>query len=124
MAVGLELRSPFLDHRVADLCLRLPDEERVDLTGDKLVLRRALGPRLAPGTVERPKRGFSGPMEAWLRDPAVGDRRAELLTGSDSPLRALVDADGLAPLADRDGQLGWNLLVLGLWAAAHPTARR
>jgi asparagine synthase (glutamine-hydrolysing) len=124
MAAGLELRSPFLDHRVAELCLRLPDEAKVDASGDKLVLREALGDRLAPGTTARPKRGFSGPMERWLQDPAVVERRRDLLVGPHSPLRDLLDPQGLAALADQDGQLGWNLLVLGLWAEANPAARR
>jgi asparagine synthase (glutamine-hydrolysing) len=123
MAVGLELRSPFLDVEVAELCLSLPAELLVDEGGDKLVLRRAMGPRLAAGVAERPKLGFSGPMAAWLGREDVQRLAAEALA-PDAPAAALVDVDGAAPLRGGTGQATWNLLVLGLWAEANPRARR
>ncbi|HYF47388.1 MAG TPA: asparagine synthase (glutamine-hydrolyzing) [Acidimicrobiales bacterium] len=120
MAVGLELRSPFLDRRVAELCLSLPETLLVDRHGDKLVLRAAMAERLAPGVVERDKRGFAGPMAAWLGDPVVADYGRELL----APLASLIEPEAAAAVLDGGGQAAWNVLVLGVWAEARPRARR
>jgi asparagine synthase (glutamine-hydrolysing) len=122
MSVGLELRSPFLDREVAELCLSLPDGAKVDDSGDKLVLRAAMADRLAPGVIERDKRGFSGPMGDWLADPNVLALERELFGGA--RLRELVDPAGVEPFLGGVGQATWSLLVLALWAEEHPRARR
>jgi asparagine synthase (glutamine-hydrolysing) len=124
MSVGLELRSPFLDRDVAELCLSLPDAAKVDETGDKLVLREAMRGRLAPGVIERDKRGFSGPMADWLAQPAVLDLERELLVAPGARVHELVDRAGVEPFVGGLGQATWTLLVLALWAEAHPDARR
>ena len=123
MAVGLELRSPFLDPRVAELCLSLPEGLLVGPTGDKLVLRAAMADRLAPGVVDREKRGFAGPLEAWLAAPDVVALAADLAAPG-GPLAALVEPTTARALLADGGQAAWNLLVLGVWAEAHPGARR
>jgi len=124
MAVGLELRSPFLDVGVAELCLSLPDDVKVDAARDKIVLRDALADRLAPGVVERDKRGFSGPMAEWLADPAVVSLVEEVVATPGCRLHDLVDADGIEPFIGGQGQATWNLLSLALWAEEHRDARR
>lgn len=124
MAVGLELRSPFLDVAVAELCLSLPDDTKVDAARDKIVLRDALADRLARGVVKRDKRGFSGPMAEWLADPAVVSLVEEVVAAPDCRLHDLVDVDGIEPFIGGQGQATWNLLTLALWAEEHRDARR
>jgi asparagine synthase (glutamine-hydrolysing) len=69
MAVGLEIRSPFLDHRIVELAWSLPLGLRIGPGGGKYVLRRLLE-RYVPRTLtERPKRGFNVPVAEWLRGP-------------------------------------------------------
>ena len=69
MAVGLESRAPFLDHRIAELAWRLPQSLRADGPGGKVLLRRVLERYVPPALTERPKMGFAVPIAAWLRGP-------------------------------------------------------
>jgi asparagine synthase (glutamine-hydrolysing) len=124
MAHGLELRSPFLDRRVAELCLALPDRLKVSPTAEKLVLRDAMGGRLAPVVRTRDKLGFSGPMLPWLQGAEVGGLARDLLTDPASRLFDLVEPAGVTPFVGGDGQATWTLLVLALWAEEHRDARR
>lgn len=69
MAVSLETRVPFLDHRVAALAARIPVAMNIDGGTGKQMLRKLLY-RVAPRALfERPKAGFGVPVGAWLRGP-------------------------------------------------------
>jgi asparagine synthase (glutamine-hydrolysing) len=68
MRVGLEVRSPLLDYRVAQLGAELCSRAKCR-DGAKTVLRDTLS-RFVPRTLfERPKHGFSIPLRAWLSGP-------------------------------------------------------
>jgi asparagine synthase (glutamine-hydrolysing) len=69
MAFGLEARVPLLDHRVVELAWRLPLAMKIGAGEQKRVLRRLLHRYVPPALVERPKRGFAVPIDAWLRGP-------------------------------------------------------
>jgi asparagine synthase (glutamine-hydrolysing) len=69
MAVGLEVRAPFLDHRVVSLAWSLPLAMRYGPTGGKLVLRELLQRYVPKELTERPKKGFGVPVADWLRGP-------------------------------------------------------
>lgn len=67
MAVGLEARVPFLDHRCVRLIESLPSDGRIDRRERKILLKRAFGELLPPGALERPKKGFEVPLADMLR---------------------------------------------------------
>jgi asparagine synthase (glutamine-hydrolysing) len=68
MAVGLEVRCPFLDHRLVELAFRsIPSALKVR-NGRTRVLQKALGRALLPARLElERKQGFSIPLDTWLR---------------------------------------------------------
>jgi len=69
MAVSLETRVPFLDHRVAELAWRMPIEMKIRDGQGKWALRQILYKHVPPHLIERPKTGFSIPVGEWLRGP-------------------------------------------------------
>ncbi len=69
MAVSLEVRSPLLDHRVAEFAWRLPLGLKVRAGEGKWPLRALLGRYLPKQLVNRPKAGFDLPVGEWLRGP-------------------------------------------------------
>ena len=86
MSVGLEIRSPLLDHRVVELAFRLPLAMRLGQDRGKLVLWRLLERYVPRALFERRKQGFGVPVGPWLRGPlrdwAEGSaRRAQAARG-------------------------------------------
>lgn len=67
MAVGLETRAPFLDHRVAEAAWRLPIDMRFRGNKGKFILREILYKHVPQALIDRPKMGFSVPIGQWLQ---------------------------------------------------------
>jgi asparagine synthase (glutamine-hydrolysing) len=72
MAVSLETRVPFLDHRVAELAARIPIEFKVAEGEGKRIIRKLLYREAPRELFERPKAGFGIPLGEWLRGPLRG----------------------------------------------------
>jgi asparagine synthase (glutamine-hydrolysing) len=128
MAHGLELRTPFLDHHLVELIESMPDDQklRFGLFGftTKRVHRAAMSRRLPRAILERKKRGFTNPLDRWLRVELRGLIEERLLDPGariwallrPEGVRSLIE-DHLAERHDRRRQL-FLLLTLDAWMRA------
>jgi asparagine synthase (glutamine-hydrolysing) len=114
MAASLELRSPFLDHRIVELSWRIPPRMKLRGTTGKWILRQVLYRRVPREIVERPKMGFSIPVDRWLRGP-LRPWAESLLAEDDIRRGGLLDP---APIsrAWKDLQEGRRQNGMALWA--------
>jgi asparagine synthase (glutamine-hydrolysing) len=69
MAASLELRVPFLDHKVVEFATNLPDAFRLRGREGKYLLKKLMETRLPPEIVYRKKQGFPVPIASWFRGP-------------------------------------------------------
>jgi asparagine synthase (glutamine-hydrolysing) len=72
MAVSLETRVPFLDHRVAEVAARIPLDFKVRGQGGKHILRQLLYRHVPAPLFDRPKAGFAVPVGDWIKGPLRG----------------------------------------------------
>ena len=72
MAVSLETRVPFLDHRVAELAARIPLGLKLRDGKGKHVIRELLYRHVPRELIERPKAGFAVPVAEWIKGPLRG----------------------------------------------------
>ncbi len=69
MAVGLEVRAPMTDHRLVEFCWQLPRRFKIRGGTQKWLLRELLRRYVPEALFERPKTGFTFPLDDWLRGP-------------------------------------------------------
>ncbi|MGJ4946757.1 asparagine synthase (glutamine-hydrolyzing) [Bradyrhizobium sp. HKCCYLS20291] len=69
MAVSLETRVPFLDHDLVEFAARVPPGMKVRAGRGKWLVRQLLYRHVPAHLIDRPKTGFSIPLDAWMRGP-------------------------------------------------------
>jgi asparagine synthase (glutamine-hydrolysing) len=121
MANSLEVRSPLLDHRLAEVAAGIPHAWKIKDGRGKHILIKALGGRLPPELLKFPKKGFAVPLAKWFRGELRPLLRDVLLSkgfqgrGMVNPLfvSALLDEHDLGR-RDNSHWL-WSLLMMELW---------
>ncbi|MBN33487.1 MAG: asparagine synthase (glutamine-hydrolyzing) [Rhodospirillaceae bacterium] len=114
MAVSLEVRTPMLDHRIAEFAFRLPRWMLLDEGRGKLPLRTLLAEDVPPELTERPKQGFSPPVGDWLRGP-LRDWAGDLLASSRLDDSGLLNSRAVQALWRQHESGGWHH-ANALWA--------
>lgn len=121
MAHSLEVRPPYLDHRIVEFANSLPSRLKIDGSRQKIVLKNLVRNKLPTEILTRKKIGFDIPAHDWLRGPlrnllleAVEYARAE-----HSGFFRMADIDALVKAhLERRANLGyhlWGLLILFAW---------
>lgn len=118
---SVELRSPFLDHKIVEFGLTLPENLKILRYKSKFVLREIAMELLPISLVDRPKKGFSIPRSEWLRIQLY-DLMNDLLTDSTARNRGWFDYRQVKSLIrqhksgkNRDDLL-WPMIMIELWA--------
>ncbi len=124
MATSLETRLPLLDHRLVEFSWRLPDELKLRGRTTKWLLRAILDRYVPRSLIERPKMGFSVPIDKWLRGP-LRAWATEMLGGSAFhrmlPVRPVVIRQAWDEYLARRGPSAnevWALVMLSAWAGS------
>jgi asparagine synthase (glutamine-hydrolysing) len=120
MANSVELRVPFLDHRVLEFAASLPSSHKLHGLQTKYILKRALARRLPVEILGRPKTGFPVPYDIWLRTK-FREFAWEVLTDSQSKHRGYFEPKAIQRLLTANqadatySKEIFSLIVLELW---------
>jgi len=121
MAHSLEVRPPFLDHRLVEFAASLPEDYKLRGAQLKFLLNELMKGKLPPTILRRKKEGFDIPAHDWFRgvlkpllldtltEQAVKEMRIFRWRGVQSVLRSHLER------RDNFGYHLWGLLILFLW---------
>ncbi|HLJ23879.1 MAG TPA: asparagine synthase (glutamine-hydrolyzing) [Candidatus Acidoferrales bacterium] len=124
MANSLEVRVPFLDHRLVEFVGRLPRNVKYTPDVPKSLLVEALSDLLPDEVVGQSKRTFTLPWEVWLRGP-LGVRISQDLANITPPLRPYVNSRAIRGawqnfvIGQTNWSRPWSLFVLNEWVRRH-----
>jgi asparagine synthase (glutamine-hydrolysing) len=121
MAHAVEVRPPFLDHRIAEFAASLPLSLKVRGARQKVILKELMKGKLPASTLQRKKIGLDIPAHDWFRGPlrplleaAMGEGLAEYgAVFRGEAVRSFLNAH-----MERRANLGyhlWGLMILFLW---------
>jgi asparagine synthase (glutamine-hydrolysing) len=121
MSTSIESRVPYLDHRLVEFAMGIPEQVKVRNHQTKAVLKRAVRGLIPDNIIDRPKQGFSAPASEWLRNEMAAETRSSLLDGemvkrgyfNRDFVKDLLDAHQAGP-ADHGVEL-WNLYNVEMW---------
>jgi asparagine synthase (glutamine-hydrolysing) len=126
MANSLEVRVPFLDHRLVEFVGRLPKNSKFTRDVPKSLLVEALSDVLPDEVVGQSKRTFTLPWEVWLRGP-LGVRLSQELSNLTPPLRQYLNPRAVRGawqnfvIGQTNWSRPWSLFVLNEWVRRHVT---
>jgi len=120
MSVGLETRLPFLDPRLIEFAWKLPIHYKLEGTEGKKILKSLLKKYIPSQMIDRPKQGFSLPINKWLRGP-LREWANDLLSFENLNDDPFLDANAIRSLWNKHinglnmDQALWNVLMYQAW---------
>jgi len=119
MLSSLEVRSPFLDHRIVEFAFsKVPSRLKVDFNNNKILLKRLARNSLPSGFDQKRKQGFSVPLSKWMKEKGWNDLLCDTLLYGDADwldrrfVYSLIDdLNKGASVSDRL----FNILMFELW---------
>ncbi len=121
MAHSLEVRPPFLDHRIVEFAAQLPAKLKIHGSTTKRVLRELVRRKLPPAILQRQKEGLDIPAHEWLRGP-LRPLLLEVLSAESVRRSGIFSTQAVSARVERHlsrkenlGYHLWGLLTLHLW---------
>ncbi len=119
MRNSIEMRCPFLDHRLVEFLAQIPIDFKVTSRDDKILLREAMANDLPPEILSREKQGFGVRSHGRDENRQIERKLAGRLGDSDARIDRIVDSDAARALIPSNPGLIRPLLVLSNWADRH-----
>jgi asparagine synthase (glutamine-hydrolysing) len=117
MGVSLEGRVPFLDHKIVELTLGIPEKIKTRSGRLKHILKHAIQGLLPDDILNRPKQGFGVPIREWYLGKLGEEVRREIRELCDQT--DFFDPDTVLQLLETGNEAQtWALLNLALWRKA------
>ena len=120
MSHPLEVRVPFMDHKLVEYMFRMPTQLKKLSSTPKALLVDSMNPSLPDSIVHRKKMGFTLPFEPWMRGAMKSEMESVLLTNL-MPLQDLVSQSTVESIWKQflAGKISWSrpwsLYVLKRW---------
>ena len=121
MAHAVEVRPPFLDHRIVEFAASLPIHLKIRGSRQKVVLKELMRGKLPAAMLSRPKVGFDIPAHDWLRGPLrqlLFDTLSAGVRANPDLFRAGAVESYAKRHTDKSTNVGyhvWGLMILLLW---------
>jgi asparagine synthase (glutamine-hydrolysing) len=121
MAHAVEVRPPFVDHRIVEFAARLPIDFKIRGTRQKYILKEVMRSKLPTAIVQRGKIGFDIPAHDWFRGP-LRAILMETLASAETEHSELFDFETIRTYTqlhlNRRINIGyhlWGLMMLFIW---------
>jgi asparagine synthase (glutamine-hydrolysing) len=114
MGAGLEARVPFLDHKLVELALRIPQRVKTKHGTLKYILKRAVRDLIPREIIQRRKQGFGVPVNEWFSGK-LGEFAREQLRSFCRSTDFFDSAEVERIMDKRDKRQTWYLLNFALW---------
>lgn len=126
MCHSLEVRVPFLDHKLVEFAMTIPSSFNVDgHKNRKVILKKAVADMVPTEVMYRPKKGFALPYGDWLRG-LLSPLCREALLSDNAWVNEYLNQDYIHRLlgAQQKRRFGtdrkvWSLLALELWGRGY-----
>ena len=127
MMHSLEIRSPFLDYKLAEFVYNLPEKYKMDKKSGKIILKDILTEIMPKEFVYRRKQGFGAPVKEWLRTESVKKFVKKTLGDESLQIYAIFKKEKISAILidfyekrdDKAQYKTWSLLCLALWFNSH-----
>lgn len=122
MAHSIETRVPFLDKRLVELAIHIPESMKIKNGNTKHILKEAVRGIIPDEIIDRKKQGFGAPVEEWLADKEKGTPLLNFVRNSRLKELNLLNYDYIEKLfaAHQQGKANnqfriWTLITLSRW---------
>ena len=116
MQSGVEARVPFLDHKLVEYVLTIPEEILVNTSSTKSLLKKVARSHIPDQIIDRKKQGFRAPIgELFKKDE---DYFYESINEFNSLVNLFNERELNQILSGKDYQKKWYLINLSNWHLA------